>query len=106
MIGPFADNKLYMYGNWAPKVHPEHSQSIKDGLAQLSDEITYTDGCKSSQCLAVSTDNVEKAVSGSELVIVCLGTSKKEEKEANDRTSLNLPGKQLDLLKHVVKHGE
>ena len=48
---------------------------------------------------------VQTAVTNSDLVIVALGTGQAVEAEGHDRAYLDLPGKQLDLFKDAVFHG-
>ena len=45
------------------------------------------------------------AVTSADLVVVCLGTGQDVEREAHDRSTLDLPGNQLDLLKDAVASG-
>ena len=45
------------------------------------------------------------AVTGSNLIIVALGTGQAVEAEGHDRAYLDLPGHQLDLLKDAARHG-
>ena len=51
------------------------------------------------------SQSVVNAVTSSDLVIICLGTGQDVEAEGHDRSTLDLPGNQLDLLKDAVAAG-
>ena len=44
-------------------------------------------------------------MASADLVVVCLGTGQDVEREGHDRSTLDLPGNQLDLLKDAVATG-
>ena len=52
------------------------------------------------------SDDIKSAVTGANMVVVCLGTGQELESEGNDRSDLNLPGKQLNLLQDAENFGE
>ena len=57
-------------------------------------------------CLqAYDRQSVVNAVASADLVVVCLGTGQDVEREGHDRSTLDLPGNQLDLLKDAVATG-
>ena len=94
-----------MNGNWSPKISPENFRTLKDGLAPIADDVMHVTGCNSPSCRALSLTDVDVALGEAEVIIVCLGLGTEEEKEGSDRRTLALPGKQLDLLKHIVQKG-
>ena len=49
---------------------------------------------------------VKKAVIGSDLVILTLGTGQGVEREGDDRRKLGLPGHQGSMLKAVLNYGK
>lgn len=68
-----ANNSLYQYGNAPPKVNDKYVVTILDGLRQLAPVVQYSPGCTDTKCNDYNPVNVSDAVSGAELVIVCLG---------------------------------
>ena len=50
------------------------------------------------------SNSVKTAVTGADLVIVCLGTGNSIESEGNDRADIELPGKQFQLLQDAVSY--
>lgn len=63
-------------------------------------------GCSDTHCETYNASSVEEAVDGSDVVFVALGTGPSVETEANDRSDIALPGKQLQLLMDAVQFGE
>ena len=55
-------------------------------------------------CRSYNSDDVKTAATGADLVIVCLGTGNSIESEGNDRTDIELPGKQFQLLQDAVSY--
>lgn len=78
-----------------------------DGLRKLSKNVAYTPGCNDgNKCIKYSTQEVQLAVQGADVVFVCLGTGTDIEAENNDRRNMDLPGKQLTLLQDAVTYGK
>ena len=53
-----------------------------------------------------TSGDIQTAVYGAGLVVVCLGTGQELENEGHDRADLNLPGHQLSLLKDAETYGK
>eukprot|EP00118_Oscarella_pearsei_P012793 m.96707 g.96707 ORF g.96707 m.96707 type:complete len:80 (+) comp36922_c0_seq11:1449-1688(+) len=52
----------------------------------------------SRNCTAYDGDSMKAAINGSDVVVVCLGTGNTLESEGHDRSDIELPGKQAQLL--------
>ena len=119
VIGPNADNKDVLLGNYYGT--PSRYQTALTGLRdKLSDtRIYYTEGCDLTTTIdeagARATDRFSEAkaaASRADAVIMCMGISPALEGEegavansdgGGDRTSLELPGIQQELLKSINK---
>lgn len=99
----------------------------------LPANVSFAAGCQQPRCQRYSRAEVEEAVRGADVVLVCLGTGKggaegtgaapgggtrgvrgfpltpgtgiDVETEAKDRRDLELPGHQLELLQDAVRAG-
>lgn len=105
-MGPFAKAKAELFGNYSPHVTLRFTSSVCDGLSRLATDAVCTPGCSSSGCTDYKPGDVQKAVTGANLVVVALGLGTKFESEGNDRRNLDLPGDQLQILKDAVSWGE
>lgn len=109
VIGPLADNQLDLLGSWSGDGNPNAAVTLLAGIkAKLSSatRINYARGC---EIEGVSTDGFNEAVRAareSEIVIVAVGESAAMSGEASSRSSLDLPGRQLDLVKALHATGK
>ena len=67
--------------------------------------MTTAAGCLNTSCENYSPSDVIQAVTGADLVIVALGLGQDLESESNDRSNIDLPGQQLEILLDVVSNG-
>lgn len=110
LIGPFADDNKTPKGEWAfGGNHYNSIVSLLDGfINKLGDntQILYAKGCDAT---GEKTNEIAQAVSiakKAEVVVVALGEPLSMIGESNSRTQLNIPGKQMDLLKALNKTGK
>ena len=108
LIGPLADDKKDMIGSWSGDGQEADAVSVMEGLkAKLPQaKINYAKGC---DVLCEKNDGFAEAVSAaqaSDVAIVALGESADMSGEAAVRSSLDLPGRQLDLIKAVRQTGK
>ncbi len=111
VIGPHAD--LFTAGGYSGRVTNPVTplQGIKNRMSPGT-EIVYVKGCEilarkdSTDALVSNTkEELQKAVDAAkkaDIAIVYIGTTLAVEAEGRDRTSLNLPGKQEELVKAVL----
>ena len=73
----------------------------------VAGKTTFAEGCQGSDthCGNYDSESVKAAVTGSQMVVICLGTGAAIEQESNDRSDIELPGHQGDLLKDAVAAG-
>jgi hypothetical protein len=105
-VGPFANNTEDIFGDYSSIMMPEYTRTVYEGLHGLGSDAVLASGCSTSQCTDYNQTDVQTAVRGSELVVVCLGTGLVIEMEGHDRASVDLPGQQLRLLQDAVKSGQ
>ena len=75
MVGPFADSNLdKIYGSYASNVNYKYAKTPAQGLTSLAQTIVNASGCNNPKCALYKSSDVEKAVEGADMVIVCLGT--------------------------------
>jgi beta-glucosidase len=103
VVGPFAQDYEQIYGEYSPEVSREFTTTVAEGLAKLAVKVEAASGCNSVPCDKYSAGEVEKAVDGADLVVVALGTGKIIETEATDRSNIDFPGKQLEVLLDAVR---
>lgn len=102
IVGPFADNLYKIYGEYSAVIDPKYAKTPRQGLVNMTDNLQYKAGCLEPKCTDYNSNSVKDAVNGAEIVVVCLGLSADLEGEGNDRSNINLPGKQLQLLKDAI----
>ena len=109
LIGPLADNQPDLLGSWTGDGNPADAVTLLAGIkakVSPSTKIVYAKGCDIN---TDSTDGFEAAVSAarnSDVVVLAVGESSGMSGEAASRSSLDLPGRQLDLVKAVQATGK
>ena len=108
LIGPLADNKQDMLGSWTGDGKPEDAvtmlQGIKSKVPQT--KINYARGCDVKCDNAEGFNDAVRAAKESDVVIIAVGESADMSGEAASRSSLDLPGRQLELVKAVQATGK
>ncbi|MGL5296595.1 MAG: glycoside hydrolase family 3 N-terminal domain-containing protein [Culicoidibacterales bacterium] len=100
LIGPFADNKDVL-GPWSWQGETEHAVTLKEGLSKICSNLIYERGCSvdgNESDFHLVLEIADKA----DVIIVALGEDSLMSGEAGSRTNLELPGKQLELLKTLA----
>jgi beta-glucosidase len=104
VIGPLADSQKDVIGSWTGDGGIEGVVTLLSGVrAKLSPQtqIVYARGC---EIEGDSSDGIAEAAriaGASEVAIVAVGESAEMSGEASSRASLDLPGRQLELVKAV-----
>lgn len=108
VIGPLADSQKDMIGSWTGDGKAEEAITLLQGLkAKLPQaKINYAKGCEIGCETADGFEDAVRAASESDVVILAVGESAEMSGEAASRTSLDLPGRQLDLVKVVQDTGK
>jgi beta-glucosidase len=109
VIGPLADDKRSPLGWWSGDGRDEDTVTPLAGIeSKVSPQtkVTYAKGC---DVLADDTSGFAEATAAarnSDVAIVVVGEPKEFAGEAASRASLDLPGRQMDLVKEVARVGK
>lgn len=76
VLGPMADNKYQQIGSYAPDVMPGFTTTPLQGLSKLSKNVQYAAGCNDNACAKYNQSEIQKALNGTEVIFICLGTGK------------------------------
>ncbi|XP_078484889.1 uncharacterized protein LOC144742426 [Ciona intestinalis] len=112
IVGPFINNSEALTGDYHPNYNLKYFSSPLFAANSLSSSgvARFTTGCVGTNnqnlpiCSTYNSTHVKEVVTGSDIVLVTLGTGTGIEAEGRDRLSMELPGKQLDMVKDVVKY--
>ncbi|XP_050393626.1 uncharacterized protein LOC126811774 [Patella vulgata] len=103
IVGPFSNNKNILNGDYTAKTDPHFVVTPDATLKTLGHQVHSVSGCKDSRCNTYDSKAITTSVHGAQLVFVCLGLGTDIEREGHDRSDLNLPGHQSQLLDDVIK---
>lgn len=108
LLGPLADNKPDMLGSWTGDGKPENAVTLLQGLKAKVPQakINYAKGCDINSDKTDGFDEAVRTAKESDVVIMAVGESADMSGEAASRSSLDLPGRQLDLIKAVKATGK
>lgn len=109
LIGPLADNRPDLLGTWSLAGKAEDVVTVMEGLRNaLGDacKINYAKGCDLDSGSTAGFSDAVKAAENSDMVIMAVGEGVMHNGEAHSRTSIDLPGVQLELLKEIHKTGK
>jgi beta-glucosidase len=117
VIGPLANNQHDMLGPWWGAGRDTDAVSVLDGIRQQSPGATFAEGCKLSNA-EPPTDDPEgcgsdagfaeavKAAEAADQVVLALGETREMSGEAAARSTLDLPGRQEELLRAIKATGK
>jgi beta-glucosidase len=117
VIGPLARNQHDMLGPWWGAGRDEDAVTVFDGIDQQSPGATFAEGCKLSNTEPPHTDPegcgtdagfaaaVDVAEAADQVVLV-LGETREMSGEAASRSTLDLPGRQEELLRAIKATGK
>jgi beta-glucosidase len=109
VIGPLADDKRSPLGWWSGDGRDEDTVTPLAGIREKvsrQTKVTYAKGC---DVLADDTSGFAEATAAArdaDVAIVVVGEPKDFSGEAASRASLDLPGRQMDLVKEVARVGK
>ena len=109
VIGPLADSKKDMLGNWSAAGKWENCVTLLEGIKNLAGdrvEVRYEKGCNVSGDDRSGFDAAINLAQRSDYVILALGENREMSGEAASRSSIDLPGVQNDLAEAVIKIGK
>ncbi|HWN11344.1 MAG TPA: beta-glucosidase BglX [Pyrinomonadaceae bacterium] len=109
VVGPLADNQKDVIGSWTGDGKPEDAVTLLAGIKSKVSPQTIVKYAKGSEINDEATTGFDEAVRiarDSDAVVVALGESAEMSGEAASRSSLDLPGRQLDLVKALHATGK
>jgi beta-glucosidase len=117
VIGPLANNQHDMLGPWWGAGRDSDAVTVLDGIRQQSPGATYAEGCKLSNAEPPTTDpegcgsdaGFAEAVAtakAADQVVLALGETREMSGEAASRSTLDLPGRQEELLRAIKETGK
>ncbi len=108
VIGALADNKAEMNSNWAGDGKPTDPITVVEALKSKYPNVkmTYEQGCDIPCNSDASFAKAVDAANNSDFTVLVLGEGQAMSGEAASRSNIDLPGKQLDLVKAVHATGK
>jgi beta-glucosidase len=109
VIGPLADSQKDMIGSWSGDGRAEDAVTLLSGIKAkvgAQTKITYAKGCDITIDAKDGFAEAVRAAKNSNVVILAIGESSEMSGEAASRSSLDLPGVQLDLVKAIHATGK
>jgi beta-glucosidase len=109
VIGPLADSQKDMIGSWTGDGKPEDAVTLLAGVkSKVSPQtvIKHARGCEVNDDSTAGFDEAVRIARESDVVIVAVGESAEMSGEAASRSSLDLPGQQLQLIKAIHATGK
>ncbi|XP_076444918.1 uncharacterized protein LOC143282917 [Babylonia areolata] len=104
VVGPFANTSTEMMGTYNPEPSPGRIVTALTGLQGVAKVVQYATGCQLTRCISIDTASVQRAVTGTDVNFVLVGTGSSIESEGNDRRDLELPGLQKQLVLDVLQY--
>ena len=108
LIGPLGDDRANMMGNWIGDGKADDVVTLLAGLkaALPGAAITFTRGADITGASTAGFEEAAAAARRADVVVMAVGESGDMSGEATSRSSLDLPGAQLDLVKAVQAVGK
>jgi beta-glucosidase len=118
VIGPLAQDKHDMLGPWWGQGRDEDAVTVYDGIKAQSPGATYAAGCgvvnaeppqATNDDVCGTTDGFAAAVAAAnaaDQVVLALGENREMSGEAASRTTLDLPGRQQQLIDAIKATGK
>ncbi len=109
VIGPLADDSRSPLGWWSGDGRDQDTVTPLAGIrskVSLQTKVIYAKGCEVTGDSTAGFAEATTAARNSDIAIVFVGEAKEMVGEAASRASLELPGRQLDLVKEVSRAGK
>ena len=74
MVGPFANDSIQLFGDYAPDSPAEYVTTPLQGLESLAALASFAAGCSNPLCAQYNQSAVVEAVTDADMVVVCLGS--------------------------------
>ncbi|MCC7504661.1 MAG: glycoside hydrolase family 3 C-terminal domain-containing protein, partial [Saprospiraceae bacterium] len=106
LIGPLADNKTELIGNWCAAGNFNDCVSLREGLRTAGIQATYAKGCELDGHDKSGFAEAVRVAKSADVIVVAIGEKAQMSGEAASRTELNLPGVQEELVQELVGTGK
>ncbi|HEY6805692.1 MAG TPA: glycoside hydrolase family 3 N-terminal domain-containing protein [Pyrinomonadaceae bacterium] len=109
VIGPMADDARSPLGWWSGDGHDADTVSALAGIrgkVASTTKVNYAKGCEVLGDSTAGFDEAVAAAKASDVAVVFVGEVKEMVGEAASRSSLDLPGRQMDLVKAIQATGK
>jgi beta-glucosidase len=117
VIGPLAKNQHDMLGPWWGAGRDSDAVTVLDGINQQSPGATYAEGCKLSNTEPPHSDpegcgsdagfaEAVAAARAADQVVLAVGETREMSGEAAARSTLDLPGRQEELIRAIKATGK
>jgi beta-glucosidase len=117
VIGPLAQNQHDMLGPWWGAGRDTDAVTVFDGIDEQSPGATYAEGCKLSNAEPPTTDpegcgsnagfaDAVAVAQAADQVVLALGETREMSGEAAARSTLDLPGRQEELIQAIKATGK
>ena len=109
VIGPLADSQLDVIGSWSGDGKPEDAVTLLKGVrakVSAATKVLYAKGCDINSDSTAGFDEAVRLARQADVVILAIGESADMSGEATSRSSLDIPGRQVDLLKAILATGK
>lgn len=109
VVGPLANNQVDMMGTWTGDGRSEDVVPVLRGVkAALGDnaQVTYAEGCDPECASSRGFRDAVRAARSAQITIAVVGEPAAWSGEASSRAHIDLPGRQLELLKAIRRTGK
>ena len=108
LVGPLADSPQQQLGAWSGQSHREDTVTIRSALAEFfpGTRLRYAPGCTVRGSDTSGFKAARDAAAGADVIVAALGEEADQSGEATSRTSLDLSGPQLALLRELRATGK
>jgi beta-glucosidase len=109
VIGALADSQQEVLGSWTGDGRPEDAVTLLAGIrakVSAATKVTFAKGCEVNGDSTAGIADAVRAAREADVVILAVGESADMSGEASSRSSLDLPGRQLDLVKQIQATGK
>jgi beta-glucosidase len=108
LVGPLADSPADQLGSWAAQGVPAEAVTLRTALTALfpGDRLRFATGCRITSDDTGGFAAAREAAAGADVIVAALGESAAQSGESTSRTSLDLTGAQLALLRELRSTGK
>lgn len=108
LVGPLADSPADQLGSWPGQGVPAEAVTLRTALTALfpGDHLRFAAGCRITGEDPAGFAAAREAAAGADVIVAALGESAAQSGESTSRTSLDLTGSQLALLRELHATGK